>query len=1059
MFCHFSKRGLTPIEVRSWLVFRRQGSTSKIVVSPMRAALEGSSGDLVGVGQLAVRMPSASFPLPKPFGLHLRRGSTPRELLQACTIDARVGFSAEGNDLPAHCTYAVQYEFPWLPLFAHLEFYPEIKSELASAITSQVQQTSSPMSKRWWFTYEQFFEDRLPLHDVNSKSQLVPWLPPERFFCLSTGKAFVRYGVIDNLLGDIRQFCPFVEKFAGAIDASKAFKAELSEVLSPICMMTIKDFLQKAGLAHNSKMTMDKFQRLLDLLVDGGFTLTDADRLKLQQVFGVALAPGAVRPREQQSIVCVVEFADWLRSNDELAARLREHVLGVTPPDVRIQMPGESLMDRLSRVISCIETRASQMIENELPPERKERYFVDVISSPWSRKVKIDKHLILRLQKGLLSPEKFKKVIQTQVDGEPRRFTQNWISSEEYDDLVGKEKVVHHMPPPPSCLPELLDGYLDCVNRMLADSNMDPIVCATIAKIGFNVLHPLVDGNGRVQRLLFQLVLFKFHYLPRMNVPVSVVMLQDRSGYESLQQKHVDQVMAGVSYKPGKSDVGEGGDDFQHVDPPERVAALYKYQDFTFATSSMMKLMEGTLPVIAAKAYFLQRFDWRVDELLKGDALLPARAATKIAKAFKNDGTEKSLSWFRVAKLMFLDGWTIGFLRILRFLKMAMRPDESFGFAHLRRRVSEYWMWSERERWIMASGQVSAASSTARVRWVAISLKKFLTSEIALKRALAVSKPGDTVVAVHYPAEAASFSMDLFPQLAEDIKAEVVSLRDEVMAKVHNVVATSDIANRGIEFRAFVGWSSTYKQAYALCQDAKVASVAPFRIYVGYDQEEHSHKFTDYVVRHAPCDIAVIKQDVTSNHAVRWVGISARNFEVSGAALVKAFYHSSPGDTVLAVYYPVKNPFEEEGLSSVYYQHLSSVTDPLSSLSSLTDPDLHAIADSVQARVIQRANQLAAAYQKDGVIFKTFIGIVSSEPHLQLVRDANTSEVKPTTVYVGYSRRRDHDRLVDPHKLYDVAEYIVQHAPCNVVVVKETQEAMAKRLRTSHGRKDFTTLQ
>lgn len=31
-----------------------------------------------------------------------------------------------------------------------------------------------------------------------------------------------------------------------------------------------------------------------------------------------------------------------------------------------------------------------------------------------------------------------------------------------------------------------------------------------------------------------------------------------------------------------------------------------------------------------AQAYFLRRFDWRVDELLKDDALLPPRAATKI---------------------------------------------------------------------------------------------------------------------------------------------------------------------------------------------------------------------------------------------------------------------------------------------------------------------------------------------------------------------------------------------------------------------------------------------
>ncbi len=146
---------------------------------------------------------------------------------------------------------------------------------------------------------------------------------------------------------------------------------------------------------------------------------------------------------------------------------------------------------------------------------------------------------------------------------------------------------------------------------MLEDEAVDPIVCATVAKIAFNVLHPLADGNGRVQRMLFQLVLFQKGFLPRVNVPVSLIMLQDRSGYEVMQQSHVNQFMAGVAYKEGKN---ENGDTWNHADRTPNVVALYAYHDYTFATSSMIKLLRSTLPVIAAKAYFLQRFDWRVDE-------------------------------------------------------------------------------------------------------------------------------------------------------------------------------------------------------------------------------------------------------------------------------------------------------------------------------------------------------------------------------------------------------------------------------------------------------------
>jgi len=692
-------------------------------------------------------------------------------------------------------------------------------------------------------------------------------------------------------------------------------------------------------------------------------------------------------------------------------------------------------MSRLSRVISSIETRASQMIEGELPPEKKQRYMVDVLSSPWERDIQINHDLICRLQKGLISPEKYPKVVESQVPDEPRRVNQNWVSSEKYDDMVGKRRVCHHLPPPPEHLPQLLDGYFKCVDRMLSDPNVDPIVCATIAKIAFNVLHPLVDGNGRVQRVLFQLVLFKRGFLPRMNVPVSVIMLQDRSGYEVLQQKHVDQTMAGCVFEEGESEVEEGGVDFRHIGATEGVTALYRYQDFTFATSAMIKLMQGTLPVIAAKAYFLQRFDWRVDELLKGDALLPARAATKIAKAFKNDS--HGFSVLKLAKLFFIDGWQLGFKRLFRFLAMAKHPSDLFGWQRVKRSISLNYGRSKRRHWMMSSGQISAATAAGRVRWVGVSLAKFDESEAALKQALADSEPQDTVMAVHYPTDVNTyFSMDLFPDLAPSIQDDMANIRNAVLSKVQGVADASGDAQRGVLFRAFVGASSEYKPAYSLCEDARAAEVLPQCIYVGCVEDGMRRNFTDFIVRNAPCDVAIIKHEVQKDDVVRWVGISERNFDISGAALAKAFHDSKAGDSVVAVHYPV-NPFEGEGFSSVYNEHFSS----------LAEQHVDTIVDSVNTRVLERAQRIADDHRKDGVDFQLLTGRRTQEPHIAIVMDVQTSLPRPSLIYVGYNQRRDRKRLVDPHKLYDVAEFVVKNAPCNVVVVKETQEEFARKLR------------
>jgi len=219
--------------------------------------------------------------------------------------------------------------------------------------------------------------------------------------------------------------------------------------------------------------------------------------------------------------------------------------------------------------------------------------------------------------------------------------------------------------------------------------------------------------------------------------------------------------------------------------------------------------------------------------------------------------------------------------------------------------------------------------------------------------------------------------------------------------------------------------------------------VKPYRIYVGYDNDEHHRTFTEYILRNSPCDVAIIKGDFEKENegVLRWVGISERNFDVSGAALAKAFYHSKPGDTVAAVHYPV-NPFEgEEGLSSVFCEHFSS----------LAEAHLDVIMDDTESRVSASVRRIADACRKEGVAFEQVTGARTQEPHLRLVLDATTSTRRPNSIYVGYNRRRDRNRLVDPHKLYDVAEFVVRNAPCNVVVVKETQTEMVQRVRSRKG--------
>ena len=72
----------------------------------------------------------------------------------------------------------------------------------------------------------ELFHERLPHPDARHLEP-VHFLPRERFFC-TTGRLSERHGVIDTLLGG-KDFCPFVEKFAGADEAVEQFRGELMD--------------------------------------------------------------------------------------------------------------------------------------------------------------------------------------------------------------------------------------------------------------------------------------------------------------------------------------------------------------------------------------------------------------------------------------------------------------------------------------------------------------------------------------------------------------------------------------------------------------------------------------------------------------------------------------------------------------------------------------------------------------------------------------------------------------------------------------------------------------
>lgn len=105
--------------------------------------------------------------------------------------------------------------------------------------------------------------------------------------------------------------------------------------------------------------------------------------------------------------------------------------------------------------------------------------------------------------------------------GEFRR-TQNWIGPPGCTLSNAT-----YVPPPVDEMMEALDGW----EKFLHDESLPPLVQVALAHYQFEAIHPFLDGNGRVGRLLITLFLVERVILPTPLLYLSAFFEATRSGY------------------------------------------------------------------------------------------------------------------------------------------------------------------------------------------------------------------------------------------------------------------------------------------------------------------------------------------------------------------------------------------------------------------------------------------------------------------------------------------------------------------------------------------------
>ncbi|MCL2042956.1 MAG: Fic family protein [Treponema sp.] len=97
----------------------------------------------------------------------------------------------------------------------------------------------------------------------------------------------------------------------------------------------------------------------------------------------------------------------------------------------------------------------------------------------------------------------------------------------------GRDRV-HYQAPPPKDVPVQMADFLDWLNK---DGNENPLIKAAIAHLWFVIIHPFDDGNGRLTRIITEMLLARAENTSLRFYSMSAQIQKEKKGYYKILEK------------------------------------------------------------------------------------------------------------------------------------------------------------------------------------------------------------------------------------------------------------------------------------------------------------------------------------------------------------------------------------------------------------------------------------------------------------------------------------------------------------------------------------------
>lgn len=265
------------------------------------------------------------------------------------------------------------------------------------------------------------------------------------------------------------------------------------------------------------------------------------------------------------------------------------------------------LLYRAVQYLYVKETRSSFAIERVTPSQRRMDDFVAVLKDVAT--VPLTKERLADIQN---------RVVDARYAQRDWRTTQVYVG----ETLTPAHEKVHFVAAKPEDVPSLMEGFLACLEALLRDAQVDPVVSAAVLSFAFVFIHPFEDGNGRLHRYLMHYVLSRTGFSPAGQIfPVSAVLLKKPQEYDRMLEDFSRRLMARLSYT--LSSEGE-------VRVQGASADFYRYVDFTAIVTKFRSVIDETIETEwKYELDYLLRYD-RIRAAMRDVVDLPEKKANQL---------------------------------------------------------------------------------------------------------------------------------------------------------------------------------------------------------------------------------------------------------------------------------------------------------------------------------------------------------------------------------------------------------------------------------------------